>query len=1220
MQKLFRPNVQFLDGLWTMPKRQSIEHVLAQAEGKEKEYDWLGAVELHKKALNQALKARNLWKAGEIRERIGYCFHKAAMRSENTNEFSERMHLAVANYDGARDFLEGANANDSEKIPRILRFNAMSAFSGFWLTPKVYRKKRLLSECWKLTKQALEAFRKNEDAFEYGKTYNNLSVSAFFGYTFEWKFRVSKNLIKEAMEYGEQAITLLSSIGETRELARAYAKTSIYLSSFGWHFVRNMDERETYLQGAQDYWRRAIELSEEAAFLELPDASGVTFDEINWTFDKMLTNYGRALDYSRRTGDKYLIGTSFEALAYASCWKGMGTSDPDKRQEILQRSLHFAENAKHQFSLISFSSPRGIASWTESPYVAYNWIAASFETDINKRRELLKSAAMYGTDAIRLGERTGYPGIISSVHHCLSMALISLAQIETNTEAKMRLLKKALEHRKKALKIFKQIFPFNQWGCGLNRKFLADLKVELSRFEKDPLKIKKMLKEAVSDQEMGLKLAVKETLHWEKRGELSLYTGLGRNQYSHGESLVRLYDLTRKDEQLIEAVRAFDEAANSFKKPGLFALVAECYWKAAQTQDALTEYLRAAEGFEFASENYNLASEKIPQLGSFYSDYALYMKAWVDIEKSRHGHEKEDYSKAREHYRECAYHLEKTKKWSYLSPYYFAWSFLEDGEALSRFDKPQEAIKAFNEAGRTFGEVANRLLEEGEHLEDSDERNECLRIAKIAGLRRKYCLGRELMEEAVVSNMRGDRISSSEKYSSAAGTFKEISPSFDREEAREDLQFATAVCTACEKMELAEERRDAGLYEKAANLFARASEISRMKTTEITAKGNSCFCQALAMGIKFMATSNLSFYSTAKLHLENAAAYFLKAGLKTLTSYVDGIKKHFDAYAYIGKAEAESDPEKRVKFYLMAEKCLELSAEFFGKARYSGKKKEALENLERVRKERQFAFSLSEVLTAPTSLSSTARVSMPDWKEQSSGLNSFDSANIKASVSAPKEFVPSKEFEIRLDLANVGKIPGLLVRIEGLVPPGCKVLSVPSSCMLEGTSLNMRGRKLEPLSVESVSIWVQILDIDGVTLCPRVVYVDELGNFRNTRSEKVEILPVVEFESKVAQVIFDYLVDAFVEDFGTRMLGLDRSGWRSLPQIIKGARVSKRSLYGVGGRLGHGLYGSQKKGLVNLETFPKERGRGGHILRVRIYHEKESVKRYVREKAPNILT
>ncbi len=438
------------------------------------------------------------------------------------------------------------------------------------------------------------------------------------------------------------------------------------------------------------------------------------------------------------------------------------------------------------------------------------------------------------------------------------------------------------------------------------------------------------------------------------------------------------------------------------------------------------------------------------------------------------------------------------------------------------------------------------------------------------------------------------------------------------ERGRVELQFAAILCRAWKNMELADEREDPALYEEAAKLFAEASKISRRKKARLVSVGNSCFCEALALGMRFMTTSNKDFYSAAKLQMENAASCYWKAGFEKLALWVEATKKLFDAYIYTYKAEAETEPEKRVRFYLMTEKCLELSATLYEKAGYLNKKIEALENLERIKKERKLASSLSKVLTAPTILSNITEISMPDSTEKPAGLNNFESVNIKARLSIPKEFIPDEEFQIKLDLVNVGKKAGLLVRVERLVPPKCKVVRGPSHYILEDDSLNMRGKRLDPLSVESIRLLVQVREMTGISLSPRVIYVDEFGNFKTVKVEEVKILPVVKFESKEAQVIFNYLVNAFVKDSVKRRLSIEKSGWRSLPQIINEVGVSKRSLYGPGGRLGTGLSELQRKSLIDLRAFRGERGRGGHILRVRISHRKELVKRCIKEKTLNV--
>ena len=85
-----------------MSKSQSIQRILAQAKEKEKRYEWLGAVELHKKALGQVLKQKDFLKAGDIQERIGHCLHKAGFQAENQEEFKERMQFAIEAYEKAR--------------------------------------------------------------------------------------------------------------------------------------------------------------------------------------------------------------------------------------------------------------------------------------------------------------------------------------------------------------------------------------------------------------------------------------------------------------------------------------------------------------------------------------------------------------------------------------------------------------------------------------------------------------------------------------------------------------------------------------------------------------------------------------------------------------------------------------------------------------------------------------------------------------------------------------------------------------------------------------------------------------------------------------------------------------------------------------------------------------------------------------------------------------
>jgi len=1192
-----------------MSSRARVTEILSKAKERERSYDWLGALRLYKTASNMV--QRETLRAGRIYELIGYSSFRAAFQADIVQEFKKLMQKSIEAYEKAASLFERT------ALSRNLYCKAMARYSGFWFADNPLNRRGFLDNCRSLLKEALQCYDGSNDDMGYCEAVRSLltCLKARKGFAEDW--HELRQIAEEAIGYGQNAMAKLSGVEDINESAWVYALTASFIDT-------NLDlfeeKKKQFLSMSSDYSKRIsglLEDIEDAYLLSfMYDALLVNAFAVKGDHQAGTSYCEKQLRQGRTLNDHFLIGAACRVMNVIIADEANAEEDPDKQKEKHELAIRYAEESIRNSLLVCDYNN---VSWTYANYLIDSYTKlAQLEIGLEEKRILLKRAIEVGRNGVEYAELSGCQTAMQYVFHVLSKAFFFLSGTEAITSQKKKLLEEALELRKRSIKISEKQFSADDWVLGVFQNYLALIKADLANMEEDVTRKRHLLEEAVLGMERCVEICT-EYLQRQIAPRPTSFASVGWYYDWFGEILGRLYLLTKDGKALDRAIDIYRGAAQAYQRAGMLSRVAEAYWKAAKLSDQCGEHSKAAEDFEQACRNYQLAAEKIPHLKGFYSDYASYMSAWVEIEKSRYEREKEDYAESREHYRACSRLLEMTKNWSYLSPYYFAWSLLDHGENLSRLDKPQDAIKVFNEAGRTFGDSANSLPKKVEQLENPEERDEASKLANIAGLRRQYCIGRVLMEEATLSDRKGERIASANKYASAAGIFKEIAPNLEREEAREDLQFAAAVCEAWEKMELAEERGDAALYKKAADLFAKASEISRRKTAKSTAMGNSCFCEALEMGMKFMATSNTDFYSGAKLRMESAAGYYQRAGFEKPALWVEATKRLFDAYVYVGKAEAETESEKRVKFYLMAEKCLELSAKFYGKAGHRGKKNEVLQNLERVSKERQLAFSLNEVLTAPAVLSSTTRVSMPDLTEKATGLKGFESVNIRASVSVPKEFIPGEEFEVKLDLANVGTKPGLLVRIEGLVPLRCEVLRVPSYCALEGASLNMRGRKLDPLSVKSVSIWVHIADVAGVSLFPLVVYVDELGNFKTARAEEVKILPVVKFESKVAQVVFNYLVDAFVEDCVKLRLGVEKSGWRSFPQIIKEAGVSKRSLYGAGGRIGHGLSELQRIGLVDLETLIGERGRGGHILRVRIHHERELVKRYVREKAPNLL-
>ena len=1192
---------------------------LAKAEALERRYHWMKAAALYEQALHAA-EEKDFLKTGELGERIGYCLYKAAMQTDSRQEFMERMRRAVEVLEKARGSYE--RLERKKKTARMFRCKAVASYVGHFLTPDPSAKAECIRGSLELEEKALTGFLESGETLEYGRTYAQLFYFPFFFVRlYEEDTQFSKCIFERGIEWGDKAVAALSELGSPNDLASAHFTLAVCLLFLGGPqgYIAEAQERDRLRLDATKHLRTAVDISEKTGDAFLLGWAHIFLFLYNVDVgEQAARDIEKSVEHAKRSGHKGLIAASLGTLAYYTHWKATTIEDPGRRRELAEKAMEYHDEARHYYSITSFIIPvHGLLTHFMLTGYADHYLAmAMWETDNTRRMQFLEKAEKAGMKSLKSSKDSGIQANVATCLHTVSRILEARANYEPNSAERRSWLTRALKYREEAIRIAQQYQPFSYWQLGVMRNHLAEIKAGLSDLEPDPDDRLELLEEAVSNREECLylcNLAVPTGI-----GDVRYFASIQRYQDNFATLLMRLYELTNEQEHLKKAIEISEKAIESATKLDLVTRKAESYWKKAKAENLLGDYPKAAESFEHASDSYELAAGKTPQLNSFFSDYASFMKAWAEIERSRREHEKENYGQSQEHYRMGSGHLELTEKWSYLSAYYYAWSLLERGEELSKADEPQEAMTAFDEAGQVFGDSVSPLRAKAKELENSEERDEASRLATTAQLRKQYCTGRVLMETAKISNRRGDRITSAAKYSNAAEILEDISPRFERDEARSELQFASTLCRAWENMELAEERGDTSLYRKAAELFANAGEISPRKTGKMIALGNSCLCEALELGMDYMFTSEMDSYSRAKTRMEHAARYYRNAGFENYALWVDATKRLLDAHVYAGRAEADAEPEDRARFYLMAEKCLELSVELYEKGGYQQKKNEALQSLERMRKERELALSLREVLTISPVLSSTNGVSMPDSTEKAAGLNNFESANIRAHLSVPDQFVPGEEFQVKLDLINVGKESGLLVRVEGIVPRKSEVLRIPSYCSLMDDSLDMKGKMLRPLSVDSVNIAVKVNEMVSVNISPKVVYSDELGDFRTIGIEGANILPIVKFELKAAQAAFTYLVTAFEEDSIKRRLDLEKSGWRSLPQIISGAKVSKGSLYGASGSLGPVLSELRGKGLVDLRVFTG-RGRGGHILKVRIHYEKDLIRRFLEKRASSAL-
>jgi predicted ATPase len=245
----------------------------------------------------------------------------------------------------------------------------------------------------------------------------------------------------------------------------------------------------------------------------------------------------------------------------------------------------------------------------------------------------------------------------------------------------------------------------------------------------------------------------------------------------------------------------------------------------------------------------------------------------------------------------------------------------------------------------------------------------------------------------------------------------------------------------------------------------------------------------------------------------------------------------------------------------------------------------------------------------------------------------FANADLQADLMMKKRIIEDEENELRLDLVNVGRGVSSIIKIKGLIPSNeFKVMAFPSYCCLQNGDLEMKRIKIGPFKVKTVKLTVKALKTGVFTLNSSVIYIDNLEktktckpqptkiivNPRTTSSEEkkvVETKPAkLEFKSEAAYKAFDFLVKAFVEDFSQKRLSKDRSGWRTLMDVVNQAKVSRYSMYGSSNHRGIVTRELENLGVVKARFFSGERGRGGKILKLRVSYEKEIVKQHIDER------
>ena len=1104
----------------------SLESLLDEAKESEKKYEWFQATKVYDEAFS--LVSEDFLKAAELRERIGLCFFKAALQADTNDIFRDRMKLAVKAYKRSDELLQSVEKNG--KRAKISHVRALVAYASSWLERDRAKRGKLLGEWWRLENEALEEYEKDGDPINIGKTCNNLlQFSQEYRFWIPTDFQDVQRMMDELLNLGEKSIKVFSDLGDDYELARAYCYTGLYYSVAVW-WIGGMKDRvkEAQLKNIE-YSQKALMHSEKIADSWLSSRVHGTASMVQSiiTGNSILaTEHAKnALKYAKITKDRQVLASATSLLGSWIVTLNMLEEDPEKRREEFQTAIKVMQESIDHFHIISLYGHPIFQNYEQ--IVVSLMSLAQNATDIKSATEFLDKAVEVGREGI--GYTDGYiERFAAAAISALSQALSARARVETKVSKKRRLLEESLECCIKENEILERETPFINLYRISNQSNQVFIYAGLAKAEPKEEKKIELLNSSLAPMENTIKLIAKDIQVHHLTWMGSIY---GMFCYRFGTPLNELYTLTKDMKFLSKSIEVYKSAVECYALADIRSRVAEAYWQMATVYDRLGDSLESAHSYQLASENYKLAAEKIPQLKEFYDNYSLYMQAWSEIEQAKHNHSREEYRQAKTHYETAGRLHEQTDDWSYLSSNYFAWSNIEQAEELSRTEKPQEAIRNFKAAIGYFIKTETNIKTQINEYQTNEEKDLITRIQQASDLRRKYCQTRILMEEAKLLDREGKYLDSSISYGKAAQIISAIVDGTDVEAENKELRYLTILCRAWEKMAVAEETTSSESYLEAARLFEKAKEHCFTKKASLWALGNSNFCRGLAASIRYKASMDLRENALAKRYINDAATSHQQAGFASASEYAKATQRLFDAYVFINQAEGEVDPEKRAKQYQMADNLLQIAAGSFMKARQPEKATQVQGILANVREEKALAASLSQVMQAPSIVSTTQSFAAPaPTKEASVGLEKFDHANVQANlVAGIKEVKVGESFYLSIEFVNAGKEPALLTRVEDFIPPNFVIVKKPEIYRLEDSCLNMKGKQIAPLKLVEAKLVLQPSKKGLYHLQPRVHYLDELGQNRSLQLKSVEI--------KVKEVVLPNRVPTGTKELDVLLLG-----------------------------------------------------------------------------------
>lgn len=128
-----------------------------------------------------------------------------------------------------------------------------------------------------------------------------------------------------------------------------------------------------------------------------------------------------------------------------------------------------------------------------------------------------------------------------------------------------------------------------------------------------------------------------------------------------------------------------------------------------------------------------------------------------------------------------------------------------------------------------------------------------------------------------------------------------------------------------------------------------------------------------------------------------------------------------------------------------------------------------------------------------------------------------------------EEIEVGENIDLDIELFNIGKAPILLIEAEDVIPQGFELVAKPGQYDLDGTKLDMNGKRLDPMLTEEFKVTLRSSERGKFVLKPRFVYMDDSGRRLFCEPEPVTV--------NIAENVLPGRISTGYKDFDRLLLG-----------------------------------------------------------------------------------